>query len=150
MHLQTGLLHKIGLSINVAEGLMHSRISEIERRIHPVNHYQAVDAARLLNFAMITAHTICDNAVANFVQKLVDREKPQTVGEIIDLLLTIPEYREAKKNGAGPMLFTGSPRNSAGKIVVTEFTGGTEGSKVVYEHLAHAGVGRRTDSDFQK
>lgn len=141
MHLQAEVLAKFGVPINIAEGLMQSRIGEVGRRIHPVNHYQAVDAAKALGLALMTAHTICDNSVAMFVQKIMDKEKPETIGEILDLLMEIPEYRIARKNGAGPELFTGSPRNSAGKIVVTEFTGGTEGSKVVYERLAHAGIG---------
>jgi len=141
MHLQTALLHQIGIPINIAEGLMESRIGEVERRVHPVNHYQTVDAAKLLNMAMLTTHTICDNAAAMFVQKLMDKQKPETLGEILELLMDVPEYRIGRKNGAGPTLFTGGRHNSAGKIVVTEFTGGTEGSKVVYERLAHAGIG---------
>lgn len=141
MHLQSEVLAKFGVPINIAEGLMQSRIGEVGRRIHPVNHYQTVDAAKALGLAMMTAHTICDNAVAMYVQKIMDKEKPETVGEILDLLMEIPEYRLARKMGSGPELFTGRPGNSAGKIVVTEFTGGTEGSKVVYERLAHAGIG---------
>jgi len=141
MHLQTEILAKIGVPINIAQGLMHSRIGEVQRRLHPANHYRTIDAAKLLNMPMIIAHTICDNAAATFVQKLIERGKPETVGEIMNLLMEVPEYHEARKNGAGPMMFSGSPKNYAGKIVVTEFTGGTEGSKVVYERLAHAGIG---------
>ena len=141
MHIQADILEHFGVPINIAEGLLNPRIGEVERRLHPANHYQAVDTAKLLNIAVMSAHTICDNSVAMFVQNIINKAKPETVGEILELLLTIPEYREARKNGSGPMLFTGSPRNRAGKIIVSEFTGGTEGSKIVYEKLAHAGVG---------
>ncbi|MEK7067504.1 MAG: NGG1p interacting factor NIF3, partial [Patescibacteria group bacterium] len=34
-----------------------------------------------------------------------------------------------------------APENSCGKIAVTEFTGGTEGSKEMYEKIAAAGIG---------
>ena len=39
------------------------------------------------------------------------------------------------------MLFSGAEKNRAGKIIVSEFTGGTEGSKEIYKSMAHAGVG---------
>ena len=35
----------------------------------------------------------------------------------------------------------GSPENSCGKTVVTEFTGGTNCSKDIYEKMAQAGIG---------
>ena len=40
---------------------------EIRRRIMPVNHYRAIDAARLLGFASLSCHTPADNAVAAFI-----------------------------------------------------------------------------------
>ena len=141
MHIQTDMLVDAGIPVNIAEGLMHPRIGEVERRIHPVNHYQAVDAAKLLNLALLTAHTICDNAAATFIQKFIDKNKPQTLGEILELLMEVPEYRIGRKNGSGPILYTGSPKSSAGKIVAMEFTGGTNGSKMIYERMAHAGIG---------
>jgi len=141
MQIQSGIYAKYGVPINIAEGVLSERIGEIGRRLHPGNHEQAVDIARILKIPFMIAHTICDNMVATFVDNLIQKEKPQTVGEILDLLLTVPEYKQAKKNGVGPMLFTGAPQNSAGKIVVTEFTGGTEGSHLMYERMAHAGIG---------
>jgi hypothetical protein len=56
-------------------------------------------------------------------------------------LKEIPEYREAGKNNAGPKLFAGSPENHCGKIAITEFTGGTDGSKDMFEKMAQAGIG---------
>ena len=39
------------------------------------------------------------------------------------------------------MLFNGSEDNRAGKIALTEITGGTSGSAKIYEKLAAAGIG---------
>ena len=61
--------------------------------------------------------------------------------DILKILKQVPEYKEAMKRKAGPMLFTGTPERYAGKIAVTEITGGTEGSKEMYEKIAQAGVG---------
>jgi putative NIF3 family GTP cyclohydrolase 1 type 2 len=141
MHLQAEVLAQHGVPINVAQGIMAGRITEVQRRLHPANHNQPVDAAKLLNMAIMSAHTICDNMAAMFVTKIMNREKPETVAEILDILYTIPEYKMAAKDGVEPLLFTGNPKNYAGKIVVTEFTGGTEGSKMMYERISQAGIG---------
>lgn len=141
MDLQADLMAKYGVPINVAEGLMHDRISEVERLFSPRNHNQAVDAARLLGFAIMCTHTITDNLVYDFLEKLFERKSPETVGDIVKILKEVPEYKEAAKGKAGPIIFCGSPGNRAGKVAPIEITGGTESSSAVYEKLAIAGVG---------
>ena len=39
------------------------------------------------------------------------------------------------------MLFAGKNDNRAGKIAITEVTGGTEGAHDIYEKMANAGIG---------
>ena len=141
MNYQVDVLEKFGVPVNIAEKLMHKRISEVARGINPVNHYVTVDAARLLKINLINIHTPGDNCAATFVTKLIEKTRPRYVSDVLEMLLKIPEYQEAKKQGAGPMIFSGSPENRAGKIVVSEFTGGTEGSKDIYKAMANAGIG---------
>src|SRR5205085_12307444 len=43
--------------------------------------------------------------------------------------------------GVGPKVFVGSPENRVGRIAVSEFTGGTEGSTKMYEKMSQAGIG---------
>lgn len=140
MGMQADIFHKFGVPINIAEGLLDGRIKEVERRISPANHTQAVDAARLLNIPLMSAHTPADNHVVSYLQRIIDTKKPETVGEVLDLLLEIPEYQESAKINAGPKLFTGNRNRSAGKIFV-DMTGGTGGPKEIYEKLAASGVG---------
>lgn len=141
MHLQADVLAQYGVPINIAENLMKVRISEVSRGISPVNHYRAVDAAKLLNISLINVHTPADNLVANFVDKKIKKDKPEYVGDVIESLLEIPEYKEAAKKGFGPMIFSGSEDNRTGKIALTEITGGTEGSVKLFEKLSQVGVG---------
>lgn len=141
MDMQADVWAKYGVPINIAEGVMRDRISEVQRRFSPVNHAQAVDAARLLGFAFIGTHTITDNLVHTFMEHLFEKAKPETVGEVLEVLNNEPEYKEATKGKAGPMLFAGSEKNRAGKVAPIEFTGGTEPSHIIYEKLAAAGVG---------
>lgn len=141
MNYQIDQMEKIGVPIVIAEKLLHKRISEVARGISPVNHYVTVDAARLMNMNFMNVHTPGDNCAAMFVTQAIEKAKPKYVGDIIDVLMKIPEYQEAKKQGAGPVLFSGNKDNRCGKVVVSEFTGGTEGSKEIYGAMANAGVG---------
>jgi len=139
MYMQADILHRYGVPINIAEDLMEGRIKEVERKLMPVNHTRAVDAARLLNMPFLCLHTPADNMVASYLQKTFDDKKPYTVDEIIDILLEFPEYKEAEKIGAGPKILIGSKNRKAGKIFV-DMTGGTEGSKEIFQSLTFSGV----------
>ena len=141
MDVNADIFAQYGVPINIAEGVMHDRIGEVQRRFNPLNHTQAIDAARLLGFAFMGTHTISDNLVHEYMEKLFKKENPETVGEVLEVLKKEPEYIEAAKGKAGPMLFAGDPKNRAGKIAPIEFTGGTNASPLVYEKLAMAGVG---------
>ncbi|MCG8400751.1 MAG: NGG1p interacting factor NIF3, partial [Firmicutes bacterium] len=140
MHLQEDILARFGVPINVAEGIMASRISEVKRGLMPVNHNRAVDAARIVGIPIMSAHTVADNQVATFLQQMMDNQKPRTLGDIVKLLKTIPEYAEAVKYGAGPNIVVGGKERRAGKVLV-DMTGGTSGSQDAYAKLAEAGVG---------
>ncbi|RJP23569.1 MAG: NGG1p interacting factor NIF3 [Candidatus Abyssobacteria bacterium SURF_5] len=140
MEMQADILNKFGVPINVAEGILEERIKEVERRVLPVNHTRAVDAARLLDLSFVCVHTPADNGVNQFLQKKFDRHKPVFLSDIIDLLLEIPEYQNSAKQNAGPRIVAGSPTNRAGKTFV-DMTGGTGGSKEAFEKLVQAGVG---------
>ncbi|MBE9531242.1 MAG: NGG1p interacting factor NIF3, partial [Proteobacteria bacterium] len=69
MDMQSGILSKYGVPINVAESIMGKRIGEIERRLMPANHTRAVDAAKLLGIPFMCVHTPSDNAVVDYLQK---------------------------------------------------------------------------------
>ena len=139
MHMQADILHKFGVPINVAEGLMDSRAKEIERKLLPVNHTRSLDAARLLDIPFICLHTPADNMVASYLQNLLDEKKPYTLDDIIEMLRDIKEYAEGEKNGAGPKILIGNKNRRAGKVFV-EMTGGTEGSKEIFNNLSLSGV----------
>ncbi len=141
MELQADVCNYYGVPINVAEGLMKERISEVARGVNSSNHQRTVDAAKLMGINLMNSHTPCDNLAAKFLRDFVEQKKPETVGELISILKEIPEYKEAMKIGVGPKIFVGSPDNRCGKIALSEITGGTEGSPKLYEKMAQAGVG---------
>lgn len=143
MDLQVELLAKYGVPINIAEGLTKLRLSEVGRSVSSANHSQSLDVAKLLGIPMLCIHTPCDNLVANFLDKLIkkNKDKLERVEDLLKLLKQIPEYKEAAKQKAGPTIFSGDKDNYLGKIALTEVTGGTSGSKDIYEKMSQAGIG---------
>ncbi|MFH1967975.1 MAG: Nif3-like dinuclear metal center hexameric protein [bacterium] len=141
MELQVDVCNYYGVPVNVAEGLMKERISEVARGVNSSNHQRTVHAAKLMGVNLMNSHTPCDNLAAKFLKTFVEERKPERVSELISILKEIPEYKEAMKIGVGPKVFAGSAENRCGKIALSEITGGTEGSPKLYEKMAQAGVG---------
>ena len=141
MDLQEDIAVQDGVPINVAEKLMKTRITDLNRALHPHDHYQVPQAAKLLNMPLACFHTFADNQCWWFLKNFIGKKKPRYVHDIVDALMELPEYQHAKKMGNGPMVFSGSDDSRVGKISYSGFTGGTSGSKEIYAQMAAAGVG---------
>lgn len=139
MDLQADAFAAHGVSISVCENLLSERKAEVGRRVHAANHQRSVDIAKLLGINFMCMHTPCDNLAYQLLRKLLDKEKPGTLGKVMDLLYTIPEYRDAAKNNNAPLLAIGSKNSRVAKIHL-EFTGGTEGPQKIYDKLSAQGV----------
>jgi putative NIF3 family GTP cyclohydrolase 1 type 2 len=143
MDLQAEVLAMYGIPINIAESVIKPRISEVNRGVSPANHYRFVDMAKLLGVDYMCTHTVADNLGARYLFDKIEEKKDELVyvEDVLNLLSEIDEFKTAKKKKTGPILFAGSPDNHCGKIIVSEFTGGTSGSKDIYEKLSQYGVG---------
>ncbi len=140
MWMQADILHSMGVPITVAEGILKERVKQVANRILPVNHTRASDAARLLDLPFLCVHTPADNMVTRHLQQLFDEKQPDKVGEVMELLMDIAEYRHFAGLGVGPEVVAGGEKNRCGKVMV-DMTGGTEGSKEAFEKLARTEVG---------
>ncbi|HDM31816.1 MAG TPA: NGG1p interacting factor NIF3 [bacterium] len=143
MEMQCDILNLYGVPINVAEGLMKERISEVARGVNRLNHQRTVDCAKILGFNLMCLHTVCDNLAAKFLKEKIEKENHlMRLEDLIELLKEIPEYKKAIELGLpGPKIFVGEKERRCGKIAITEITGGTEGSPKLYEKMAIAGIG---------
>src|SRR3990172_6855723 len=103
MDLQVDLMAQYGVPINVAEGMMRERIAEVRRKIGPINHYRSVDAARILGFPLMCIHTVWDKLSWRFMADIFEKREHEMVGDVMDILRSIPEYKQAIKYKAGPM-----------------------------------------------
>jgi len=149
MDLQIEVSAEAGIPIHLADALLRERMQDVERGIHPINHNQTIDTARLLGVPFMTLHTVWDNMGDHFMKEYLKNKEFDTVGDIMDALLEIPEYQEAKRGKAGPIVVAGTRNSKAGKVALF-FTGGTNPSKEWYMELAKAGVGTVIDMHIRE
>lgn len=140
MRMQADIHHIHGVPINVAEALLEERMGEVAKKVMSANHRRPVDAAELLDLPFLCAHTPADNCVTRFLDGLLKRKKPKTIGDIVEILAAVPEYKRSISEGVPPRVLVGSESRRAGEIFV-DMTGGTEPSGKVLEKLSAAGVG---------
>lgn len=139
MDLQTDIFAQEGVPISVSQNLLDERKGEVARRVSAANHTRSVDIARLLGINFLCMHTPCDNCAYRFLEKTFSKQKPSTLADIMEILLTIPEYVDAAKHNNPPQIAVGT-KTSRCKNIHLEFTGGTEGPKNIYEKLSAQGI----------
>ena len=140
MSIQADMFHNAGMPINVAEGILKPRVDEVLRNVLGSNYNQAVDAAKLLGIPLFNVHSPADNMVQDYLEVLFSEKVPYRMSDIIDTLLTEPEFRSAARCNDGPRIMVGSKDDRCGRVVF-KMTGGTSGPKEMYQKLADAGVG---------
>jgi putative NIF3 family GTP cyclohydrolase 1 type 2 len=139
MDLQVNAFAKEGVNVSASENLVMERKAQVERKVHAANHQRAVDIAKWLKLNFLCMHTPCDNLAYQHLRKLLVKEKPSTLGKILDILYTIPEYKDAAKNNNAPMIEIGNKNSKVCRIHL-EFTGGTEGPQDIYSKLSASGI----------
>ncbi|MCX7975340.1 MAG: NGG1p interacting factor NIF3 [Candidatus Aminicenantes bacterium] len=149
MKLQIDLLSQYGIAVSVVEQLMEKRIAEVERRLLPINHNRTVDVARLFGLPFLCLHTPADNCVTFYLKRKFEEEKPLFLKDLIKILKQIPEYRAASNLEGAPKILHGSENNRCGQIYV-DMTGGTEGSKEIFDKIAASGISTLVGMHFSE
>ena len=141
MSLQADVYAMAGVPVNHSEGLLRPRMDRIWRAIHADNLFRTERAAELLGIPAFCCHTITDNLVWRFMEKTICQKKFDTLKEIVNETHKIEEYMWYAKKGNPTIIVNGSDFSRPGKVVATEFTGGTNGPEDFIEKQSHAGVG---------
>jgi hypothetical protein len=141
MPVQIDVLAKAGVPVNQAEGMLRPRMDRIWRSIHADNLFRSERTAELLKIPFFGCHTIADNMAWRFMEDHLAKKEFDTVGDIMNALLDIPEYHYYAKKGNPPILVNGRKEGRPGKIFATEFTGGTNGPEELMKLQALAQVG---------
>lgn len=141
MPVQVDVYAQAGVPVNHSEHLLRPRMDRIWRAIHADNLFRSERAAELLNIPAIGCHTITDHLVWQFIEKNICKKQYDNLGEIVDDLYKIEEYKYYAKKGNPPIIVNGSSNSRPGKVVATEFTGGTNGPEDLIKAQSAAGVG---------
>lgn len=141
MPLQIDLLAALGVPVNHSEANLKPRMDRIWRAIHADNLFRTERTAELLGFPAFCTHTITDNLVWRFIEKHISGKEYDTLGEIVNALNDIPEYKYYAKKGNPAFVVNGSTGGRPGKVTASEFTGGTNGPEEFLESQSRAGVG---------
>ena len=139
MRLQPEQWASIGVPIAQAESAMAPRLKEVHYLFKARNHTQTTDAAKLLDMPFMCSHTPADSLGYQFMTKYLEDKNPDTLGDLLEELLDIPEYQDAEKVGAGPEILVGNSSGTCGQKTVF-FTGGTSANPRAIELIARAGV----------
>lgn len=139
MDLQVDIFSAKGVSLSVSEKLLNERKEQVYRRVSAANHSRSVDIARLLDINFLCMHTPCDNLVYKYLDNVLGKEEPSNLSDIIDILFSFPEYRDAAKANNPPRIVIGN-KSSRCRNIYLEFTGGTEGPQKIYKELSARGI----------
>ncbi len=139
MDIQPSLWEQYGFDHDAGHEMMKSRMGEVARGVSGSNHTRAEDAARLLGIPFMCMHTVADNCVAAYLQKLFNSKKPKKLKNLMTILKSIPEYKKSMKDGAGPHILIGDEKKDAGQVFV-DMTGGTSGPDKMFSRISQAGV----------
>ena len=141
MAMQVDILALAGVPVTHSESLLSPRVDRIARSIHADNLFRAERAAELLDIPAVVCHTITDNMVWHFMEKHICSHEYDDMSEILSALLDVPEFKMYAKKGNPPIIASGTKAGRTGKVVATEFTGGTNGPEEFFEAKSRAGVG---------
>ncbi|MDB4978292.1 MAG: hypothetical protein JWM56_478 [Candidatus Peribacteria bacterium] len=141
MPMQADLLALHGVPVNQSDAQIRPRMERIWRAIHADNLFRTERAAELMGFPAFTCHTITDNLVWRFIEETICAKQFDDLNEVVKALEEIPEYKYYAKKGNPPIIVNGSGSSRPGKIVATEFTGGTNGPEEFLESQSRAGIG---------
>lgn len=136
-------LMECGVPANEAYKLAHANDVKRSQGMHSRNRTMMHDAAKLLDINDVAFHTPADMLAEWYTQKrmdaLMERKPDCTVGDVIDELMTIREYKEALE-GQQPEIWVGTKDSPAGKIYVEMYG---VGAPSLDEYIAetNAGVG---------
>lgn len=138
---QLGNLASYGVDVQGLEAHFDRRVSEMELEAIGSNHFRTRDSAALLGCNYLALHSPADNLAARHVEAVLQGAYVRTLGQALEALLTVPEYRIcAAESYIRPRILVGEAPEPIGKVILTEFTGGEEGPIQVYRAMKASGV----------
>jgi hypothetical protein len=113
----------------------------IEGKLRDLEDFHRIgpDTAKLLDLPLGCIHTPADYYITVGVHAALDAAQPETVGDVVRALHTIPEVKSSAQLGAGIRVMTGDETRPSGRILY-KFGGGYILPPSAYPLLGKAGV----------
>lgn len=138
MTVQIHMMNEVGVPVHQAEKVVNKDIES-----HPLpEDYQNTAIAEILGIPVLGIHTPTDNYGMHHVKALVAERQPRRVGELVELLKSIPEAKAAadRKTSREARAEVGGEKDSLGKMYYC-LTGGWNPTPAAFRRVAEAGVG---------
>jgi len=135
MWVQVHMMERVGVPRSRAESLVREDMKGRPRG----SNYRIPQVAEALGIPLMTIHTPCDLHVYQYVYELLEERRPETVGDLVELICEWPEVQWLMERGTGPQIASGDARNHLGKTHV-HFVGGWNPSLTAMEAMCEAGV----------
>ena len=141
-----------------ANAAVDQLVRKVRLRSHPSIYNQVVEAAQRMRMPLMNVHLPCDEIGRQLMAPVIARAGPK-VGDIVDALLTLPEYSASEIK---PEVVLGDPTSNRGKtkLVVAAGTNGGYGmarsyfthgvDTVVYMHIDGDELKRLKDDPTSK
>jgi putative NIF3 family GTP cyclohydrolase 1 type 2 len=139
MNIQAEQWISLGVPPHLADAIIDEKKTWALRQFHVRNSDAPVDVARILDIPFMACHTPADNWAASYMQKKINGSKPRTVGDLIDVILSVPEYKHHAKLQAAPTIVCGGKETRCGRVFV-DMTGGINAGKQFLPELSRQGI----------
>ncbi len=140
MGIQVDVLSEGGIPVSQAEALVRPRADEVRKSVHPANHPRTPSVAELLDIPYMSMHTVTDNHAYSFVKDYLSEKDPETLEDLVEVMLEIPEYEWSLEYGMETQIHSGKEENRVGEIGVFGFTGGTSLGDDIIEKMVNSGI----------
>jgi putative NIF3 family GTP cyclohydrolase 1 type 2 len=128
-------MRNAGVPSEVAREAVKSKYRILDIQHHPENYDQTPSAAKKLGLPLVTIHSPCDEICRiMLVQAIKGLSQNATVKELVSRINSFPEFEKAETRIEVRL---GSPKNKAGKVVISHAAytnGGFDVAKAYFEN----------------
>jgi putative NIF3 family GTP cyclohydrolase 1 type 2 len=128
-------LKEAGVPEDVAKEAIKPKLRVLELQHHPDNYDQVSSAAKKLRMPLLSIHSPCDEIGRRMIQQALEGlDDNSTVKAVVSRIMRFQEFRKAKSKIEVRL---GSPKNKAGKIVISHAAytnGGYEIAKTYFQN----------------
>lgn len=137
---QGGNMSSYGVDPTAVASALEGASLKLRRELSGINFFREEQMARLVGIDVANIHTLADNAMVQVLKEKLLLLSNGTLGDALQILLGITEYREASTRGNGPFIALGDPSTAIGRVALSEFIGGQESDPSMIRALAEAGI----------